>query len=99
MSRVARQLGVHVVFPFYEKGEAPGVVYHSSARIDSEGKVLDLYRKTHLIPTERNTAGGWSTPGDQAKVVETRLETIGMIICYDGTSPNCPGSARSTVRK
>lgn len=87
MAKAARQLGVHVVFPFYEKGARPGVVYNSSVLIDCEGQMLGLYRKTHLFPTERKAAGGWSTPGREASVVETRLAKIGMIICYDGDFP------------
>jgi len=46
-----------------------------------------VYRKTHLFPTERVAAGGWSTPGDQAVVVDTELATIGLSICYDGDFP------------
>ena len=84
---LCKKLSVHVVLPVYEKGLEKGVVYNSSVLIDSEGRVLGTYRKTHLFPTERRSAGGWSTPGREAPVFDTDLGRIGMIICYDGDFP------------
>jgi beta-ureidopropionase len=83
----AKKLKVHVVFPTYERGETPGVIYNSSVLIDDLGNIVGIYRKTHPFPTENISAGGWTTPGREAKVFETRLGKIGMIICYDGDFP------------
>ncbi len=83
----ARKLGVFVVFPTYERGPERGVVYNSAALIDPHGEVIGVYRKTHLFPTERKSAGGWSTPGNKPVVVETELGNIGLTICYDGDFP------------
>lgn len=83
----AKALGVHCVLPMYEKGPEPGIVYNSSALIGPNGEVIGVYRKTHLFPTERKAAGGWSTPGTEAPVFDTALGKIGMIICYDGDFP------------
>lgn len=83
----AKKLKVHVVLPVYEKGEEENVIYNSSILIDSNGKVLGVYRKTHPFPTERVGGGGWTTPGNKAEVFKTRLGKIGMIICYDGDFP------------
>ena len=83
----AKQLGVHVVLPVYEKGLEEGVVYNSAVLIDNEGHLLGVYRKTHLFPTERRSAGGWSTPGREAPVFDTQLGKIGIMICYDGDFP------------
>lgn len=83
----ARRLGVHVVLPVYERGLARGDVFNSSVLIDDDGHVLGVYRKTHLFPTERRSAGGWSLPGREAPVFRTKLGVIGMIICYDGDFP------------
>lgn len=84
---LAKDLGVHVVFPTYERGEEVGIVYNSSVLIDDEGNILGVYRKTHPFPTERLEGGGWTTPGDKVVVVNTGLASIGMIICYDGDFP------------
>jgi beta-ureidopropionase len=87
IAETAKKLGVFVVFPTYERGTERGVVYNSAALIDPRGEVIGVYRKTHLFPTERISAGGWSTPGSKPVVVETELGNIGLTICYDGDFP------------
>jgi beta-ureidopropionase len=87
IARAARDLGVHVVLPTYERGPERGTVFNSAVLIDPHGEIVGLYRKTHLFPTERLSGGGWSTPGHQAPAFETELGVIGMMICYDGDFP------------
>ncbi|MFH1928411.1 MAG: carbon-nitrogen hydrolase family protein [Chloroflexota bacterium] len=95
VAAVARGLGVHIVFPTYERGPERGVVYNSAALFGPDGDVLGVYRKTHLFPTERLSGdglsegirAGWSTPGHEPVVVETELAKIGLTICYDGDFP------------
>ncbi len=87
MEALARELGVYIVFPTYERGPTRGVVYNSAALITPEGGVAGVYRKTHLFPTERLSGGGWSTPGIRPVVVSTALADIGLSICYDGDFP------------
>ncbi len=87
IAAAAKKLGVYVVVGTYERGEERGVVYNSAALIDPRGDTVGVYRKTHLFPTERISAGGWSTPGKQPVVVETELGSIGLMICYDGDFP------------
>jgi len=84
---LARELKVHVILPIYEKGEEKNVIMNSSILINDEGEIAGVYRKTHPFPTERLGGGGWTTPGKEAVVVETKLGKIGMIICYDGDFP------------
>lgn len=83
----AKRLGVYVVFPTYERGESPGVVYNSAALIGPCGTVLGVYRKTHPFPGENVALGGWTTAGTEAKVYATSFGKVGMIICYDGDFP------------
>ncbi len=85
--KAAQGLGTFVVFPTYERGPAPDVVYNSAALIAPDGEIWGIYRKTHLFPTERRERGGWSTPGQTPVVVQTPLANIGMTICYDGDFP------------
>ena len=83
----ADALGVHVCVGTYERGQARGVVFNSSALIGPDGSLLGVYRKTHPFSTEIVSRGGWVTPGDEVCVVETELGKIGMIICFDGDYP------------
>ena len=87
VAKAAKQLGLHVVLPMYEKGEEKNKIYNSSVLIDDEGEIIGAYRKTHPFPTERKEGGGWTTPGSEAKVYDTKLGKIGMILCYDGDFP------------
>ena len=84
---LARELKVHVALPMYEKGKEKNVIMNSSILINDEGEIAGIYRKTHPFPTERLGGGGWTTPGKEAVVVDTKLGKIGMIICYDGDFP------------
>ncbi len=87
IAEAARRLDVLVVFASYERGEKRGTVYNSAMLFNRQGELAGLYRKTHLFPTERKSAGGWSTPGRRPVVVETDLASIGLTICYDGDFP------------
>jgi len=87
IQKLAKDLGVHVVLPLYERGKEKNVILNSSVLIDDEGEILGNYRKTHPFPTERLGGGGWTTPGNSTVVVDTKLGKIGMIICYDGDFP------------
>lgn len=86
VAAAARALDLYLVFPTYERGPTPDIVYNSAALFGPEG-LLGVYRKTHLFPTERRAAGGWSTPGVEPVVVKTSLANIGLTICYDGDFP------------
>jgi len=87
LQEAARDLGVHLVWGTYERGEERGVVHNASVLIGPDGAVLGVYRKTHPFTTELRSRGGWVTPGDRVSVVETPLGRIGQIICFDGDYP------------
>lgn len=84
---VAARLGVHLVWPTYERGPRRGVVFNSAALVGPDGALLGRYRKTHPFCTELLSRGGWVTPGDEVSVVDTALGRIGMTICFDGDFP------------
>ena len=84
---VARRLGIHLVWPTYERGPERGTVYNSAAMIGPAGSILGVYRKTHPFCTELRSRGGWVTPGDEVCVVVTDLGRIGITICFDGDFP------------
>jgi predicted amidohydrolase len=83
----AEQLGVHLVYGTYERGPEPGIVFNSAVLVGPNGDVLGSYHKTHPYCTEIVSGGGWVTPGDDVRVVETELGAIGLIICFDGDFP------------
>ncbi len=83
----ARELGIYLTLPVYERGAERGVVYNSLALLGPDGDILGTYRKTHLFPTERLAGGGWSTPGDEPVVIHTPLASFGLSLCYDGDFP------------
>jgi predicted amidohydrolase len=82
IQRKARELGVHVVWPTYEKGP-DNLLFNSAAVVGPDGAILGIYRKTHPFPTEQQ----WTTRGTEATVVDTPLGKIGLVICYDGDFP------------
>ena len=84
---LCKELKVHTVLGLYERGTGAKTILNSSILIDDEGEINGVYRKTHPFPTERLGGGGWTTPGGETVVVETKLGKIGMIICYDGDFP------------
>ena len=91
----AREFGIYLCFPTYERGRERGVIYNSAPILGPEG-ILGVYRKTHPFPTERLSAGGWTTPGVDPLVVSTPIGNIGVVICYDGDFPEL---ARVTALK
>ncbi|PLX19751.1 MAG: carbon-nitrogen hydrolase family protein [Candidatus Muiribacterium halophilum] len=85
MCELAKRLKVDIVLPMYELKDDK--IYNDSIYIDCNGEILGIYRKTHLFPTERLENNGWSTPGDEIVVIDSRFGKIGLIICYDGDFP------------
>jgi predicted amidohydrolase len=60
------------------------VVYNAAVLIDPDGTILGKYRKV-CLPHSEIEAG--VAPGDDYPVFETRLGTIGLMVCYDGFFP------------
>ncbi|MCJ7566307.1 MAG: carbon-nitrogen hydrolase family protein [Anaerolineales bacterium] len=87
IQEAAAELGVHVAWPSYRRGGTRGEVFNSAILIGPGGEIIGIYDKTHPAPWARRDQGGWAMVGDHAEVYETKLGTIGMIICYDGDFP------------
>ena len=84
--KVSKELGVVTIVSFYEKDV--NVLYNSVAVIDSNGKNLGVYRKTHIPDDHFYQEKFYFTPGNTGfKVFETHFAKIGVGICWDQWFP------------
>lgn len=86
MARVARETGMVVVFPFFER--AAGDYFNAAVVLGPDGGIIGKYRKSS-VPTTQLIPGGseqfYFKPGDLGyPVFETPFGLrIGIIICYE----------------
>jgi N-carbamoylputrescine amidase len=81
-SKVAKKLGVVLPVPFCER--ASQVYFNSVAIIDADGRILGVYRKTHLPDGIGYYEKNYFTPGNYGlKVWKTSYARIGVAICWD----------------
>jgi N-carbamoylputrescine amidase len=91
MSELAKELGVVLPVSFFEK--AGHAHFNSLAMVDADGKVLGVYRKSHIPDGPGYQEKYYFTPGDTGfKVWKTKFGTVGSGICWDQWFPE---SARS----
>ncbi len=85
-AEVAKRFNVVLPISFFEKA---GVSYFNSlAVIDADGKVLGLYRKSHIPTGECYEEKFYFSEGDTGfKVFETKFGKIGIGICWDQWFP------------
>jgi N-carbamoylputrescine amidase len=85
-SRVAKELGVVLPISFFEK--AGNTTFNSLAMIDADGKILGIYRKTHIPDGHFYEEKFYFSPGDTGfKVWETAFGRLGAGICWDQWFP------------
>lgn len=83
---VAKELGVVIPVSFYEKDIDR--LFNTVAMIDADGRVLGIYRKTHIPDDHFYQEKFYFTPGDTGfKVFDTRFGRIGVGICWDQWFP------------
>ena len=88
MQSVAKEHGMVLIVPIYEE-EISGVYYNTAAVIDTDGKYLGKYRKTHIPHV---APGFWEKfyfrPGNLGyPCFDTSFARIGVYICYDRHFP------------
>lgn len=87
LAAVARQLGVVLIVPVFER-RAPGVYHNSSAVLDADGTLLGVYRKMHIPDDPGYYEKFYFTPGDLGfRVFDTRHGRIAVLICWDQWFP------------
>ena len=85
-ARLAGELGIVLPIGFFER--AGNAAYNSVAVADADGRVLGVYRKTHIPDGPGYTEKFYFTPGDTGfKVWDTRFGRIGVGICWDQWYP------------
>lgn len=91
--RHAREFKVVIVYPFFERARE-GEFYNSAALIDPAGKLIGLYRKTHIPclrrgPGQVNNEKYYFKPGNLGfPVFRTPFGiSLGVLICYDRHYP------------
>ena len=84
--RLAKELGVVLPVSFYEK--EVNNLYNSIACIDADGRILGIYRKTHIPDDHYYQEKFYFVPGDTGfQVFDTAYGKIGVGICWDQWFP------------
>jgi len=84
---LARELGMVMVLPMYEREQA-GVLYNTAAVIDADGSYLGKYRKTHIPQVKGFWEKFYFRPGNLGyPIFDTAVGRIGVYICYDRHFP------------
>jgi len=85
-AQLARELGVVLPISFFEL--ANRAFYNSLAIVDADGKVLGVYRKTHIPNSIGYQEKSYFSPGDTIfPVWSTQYGKIGAGICWDQWFP------------
>lgn len=86
MSRLAAELGVVLPVSFFER--ANHTFFNALAMIDADGRVLGVYRKSHIPDGPGYQEKYYFTPGDTGfRVWPTRFGCLGVGICWDQWFP------------
>ena len=101
MAEIAREVGTHVVVPFFERGSREGEYYNSAVLLGPDGALIPgrlpdgstvaAYRKnaisSYAWDGHVNDEKWYFRPGDGFPVFETDFGTVGILICYDRWYP------------
>ncbi|HKY36743.1 MAG TPA: carbon-nitrogen hydrolase [Polyangiaceae bacterium] len=87
VSELAKQLGVTIVVPLFEK-RAAGVYHNSLIVVGPTGESLGLYRKMHIPDDPLFYEKYYFTPGDLGfQCFQTPEAKVGPLICWDQWYP------------
>lgn len=90
-SALAKELGVVIPVSFFER--AGPAFFNSVAMVDADGRVLGIYRKSHIPQGPGYEEKYYFSPGDTGfKVWDTAFGRIGVGICWDQWFPECARS-------
>jgi len=85
--KVAKENKVSIIVPIFEK-RAEGLYHNTAIVIDSDGKILGMYRKMHIPDDPAFYEKYYFTPGDLGfQAFQTKAGKIGTLICWDQWYP------------
>ena len=85
-SSVAKELGTVIPVSFFERDG--NCLYNSAAMIDAYGKLLGVYRKTHIPDDHYYQEKFYFSPGNTGfRIWDTSFGKIGIGICWDQWFP------------
>ncbi|MEO1334152.1 MAG: nitrilase-related carbon-nitrogen hydrolase, partial [Myxococcota bacterium] len=88
LQSLAAELQVVLPYSFFER--AGPAYYNTLAMIDADGKMMGIYRKSHIPDGPGYEEKFYFRPGDTGfKVWSTRYGSIGVGICWDQWFPEC----------
>ena len=86
MAEISKKLNVVLPISYFEKEN--NAYYNSIAIIDSDGKILGNYRKSHIPDGAGYLEKYYFNPGDTGfKVWDTKFGKLGIAICWDQWFP------------
>ena len=86
-SAVARELGVVLVVPVFER-RAAGIYHNSAVVLDATGATCGIYRKMHIPDDPQFYEKYYFAPGDHGYLVfDTAFARISVLICWDQWYP------------
>ena len=87
LCKVAQEAKVALIASLFEK-RALGVYHNTAVMIDSDGKILGLYRKMHIPDDPLYYEKFYFTPGDLGfKAFDTHFGRVGTLVCWDQWYP------------
>jgi N-carbamoylputrescine amidase len=87
IQRIAKELGVVVVVPLFEK-RTHGLYHNSAVVLDADGSIAGLYRKMHIPDDPLYYEKFYFTPGDLGFLAfQTKFAKVGVCICWDQWYP------------
>jgi len=87
LCKVAQEAKVVIIASLFEK-RARGVYHNTAGMIDSDGKILGLYRKMHIPDDPLYYEKFYFTPGDLGfKAFDTHFGRVGTLVCWDQWYP------------
>jgi beta-ureidopropionase len=96
IGKAARDAGVYVVYPLYERSKDDGLLYNTACFIDRSGEVIGRYRKNSIPDVRLKGMVGmekyYFRPGNLGyPVFETDLGiTVAVTICWERHLPEGP---------
>jgi N-carbamoylputrescine amidase len=87
LARAARETGAVVVGSVFERRSA-GLYHNTAVVLDADGKLLGLYRKTHIPDDPLYFEKYYFAPGDTGfRAFDTRFGRVGVLVCWDQWFP------------